>query len=168
MKICPTCGTQLDDYVVYCPTCGATLSAPAAPANYAAPAPVNYAAPANYAPAAPAVAPAPEKKFVPVMTFISKLLTILSAMFVGCGLASSYIRVSTSYYSSSVYASFRPEEGCSVLSLLTAIAAFVFALIGFIQALSNKAGGAKVLSAIAQWVASFAAIIVGIVMVSNM
>ena len=23
MKICPTCGTQLDDYVVYCPTCGA-------------------------------------------------------------------------------------------------------------------------------------------------
>ena len=167
MKICPTCGTQLDDYVVYCPTCGTTLAAPAVPA---APAPVNYAAPATYAPAAPAAAPAPEKKFVPVMTFISKLLTILSTMFVGCGLAAAYIRISksSSYYSTSYYAYFRPDEGCSTLALITAIAAFVFALIGFIQALAKKGGAEKVLAAIAQWVAAIAAIVAGIVMVSNM
>ena len=173
MKICPTCGTQLDDYVAFCPTCGATLAAPAAPAapTYAAPvapAAPTYAAPAPVSYAAPAAAPAPAKPFVPVMTFISKLLTILCAMFTACGLAASYIRVSVSRYSSSVYAYFRPEEGCSVLALLTAIAALVFAIIGFILVLVKKGGAEKVLAAIAQMVAATAAMVVGIVMVSNM
>lgn len=67
MKICPQCGTQLEDNVMFCPVCGATQAAAQAapqpadqgayqqPADQGAPA-YNYA-PQNYA--APVYAPMP-------------------------------------------------------------------------------------------------------------
>lgn len=157
MKICPFCGAQLDDSVSFCSTCGN------------AQAPVAAATPVT--PVAPVAPVAPNKPYVSVLGFISKLFSIFSAMFIGCGLAAAYldIDVNLSSYTYNLYAHgyFEPDESCAIMALLTALAALVLAIIAFIRTLVKRGGAEKILASIAQMVATFAALIVSFVMLAN-
>ncbi|MBR0446969.1 MAG: zinc ribbon domain-containing protein [Clostridia bacterium] len=154
MKVCPNCGAQYDDAINFCSACGTATVA-------SAPVVVE----------APVVAPAaPEKKSNPIFGFIGKILSILSAMFIGCGIAGSYIDVNVyvGSYSVNGYGYFEPDETCSVFAFLLAMGALAMAVISFIQTLIKKGGIEKIFAAIVQMTLAMAAMIVSIVMMANM
>lgn len=163
MKICPNCGAQYDDAINFCSACGTATVVPA---------PVAPAAPEQVQPVAP-VAPvaAPAKPASPVLGFIGKLLSVLAAMFIGCGLASAYLDINvylSSYsYDLNGYGYFEPDEGCSILALLLSLGALALSVVAFIQALVKKAGTEKILAAIVQMTVALATIIVSITMLAN-
>ncbi len=150
MKICPSCGMQYDDANNFCNGCGTKLNA------------------VDPAPATPET----DNKPNILMTFLGNLLTILSAMFGACAVASAAIDgyVSYSKYSSSinVYGYIENNPACAVLSLLLVLGALALGVIHFIQVLLKKSGKEALFNAICRLTGSVALLIVSIVLCANM
>ena len=159
MKVCNTCHAQFDDSQNFCPTCGCAL--------------VEYTPVAPAAPVAPEVVDEPAKApfVVTLLGFIGKVLSIFAAMFMGCAIASPYIRSSLSYSSYtnkySVYTYLSPDEACAVLGLLLALGALGLAVFELIMTLIKKPTVDKLFAALVKPIAMTALFIVSIVIVSN-
>ena len=161
MKYCATCNVQFDDSQNFCPTCGGALT------NYE-PTPV-VEAPVVEAPVAEA--PAKPSFLLTLFAFISKALSILAAMFLGCSIATPYVYASlNSGYYSGYYVStnFHFGEGSAVFGLILALAALGLAVASFIMTLIKKPSMEKLFEAILKVLAPFALVIVSIVLVANL
>lgn len=180
MKICSNCNSQFDDNTIFCSTCGSRLDAQQNPQpqysqpqfsqpQYSQP---QYAQP-QYAPPTP---PAPKSKSNEpnkasvILGFIGRLACIISAFFALCAIATPYIRVSvnTTYSNIYAYAYFRPEEACSVISFLFALAALALVTVSAIMVFTKRPKTEVLFSKISGIALSFFLMIFTIVLMANM
>ena len=122
MKICSKCNTQFDDAQNFCSVCGGELTSDTAPVTV--------------------VAPASEPAVITIMNFISKVLSAIAFLFMGWALADPWIDSDFWYseYSNNFYVDswYRLREEPALIFMAAAMAAFVFATIGFIMTLVKK------------------------------
>jgi hypothetical protein len=138
------CGNQQDDHVNFCNLCGSEMKA-AEPV-------VKENKPAN-----------------PLFGFLFKILSVFSAFFAVCSIATAgiYTRVSSSY-SFKVTARLETEPVCAVFSLLLALAASAFAVLCFIRVLVKKEGKEALFNGIFRLVVSLLLFIFSIILCVNM
>lgn len=172
MKICNNCQNQCDDSTVFCNACGNRLDAPQySQQQYSQP---QYSQ-QQYSQPAPAPMPAPKTEgsgsVTVILGFIGRIATVISVFFALCAIATPYIRVSVNTsYSSKIYAYayFCPEEVCSVISFLFALAALALVTVSAIMVFTKHPKLETVFSKISSIALNFFLFIFTIVLLANM